>query len=177
MTDENKLPTRLSDFHETGGGAGAVELTDSAKRREALKWVGAAFVGGLMGFAGGTLMVAPSDGEALQAGAEGKEGPVCARRCFAFEPLEIERGDTVRGLASIGLGIHRDVTVRLFGINAPEPAAKALAYEWARTGAVELCVEPRARDERGRVVLGDLCTRDSCLSHELRKAGHAREIQ
>lgn len=173
--DENKLPLQLSDLHETGGGAGAVVLTSSAKRREALRWCGVALIGAAVGFTIGTVTVAPSDGAASLAGAEGQEvRPVCERWCYPFEPVEVIAGDTVRGRVELGLDVARIVEVQIFGIEATEAAARAFTYEWTRTGTIELCVEPRAKgSERGRT-FGDLCTRDSCLARALKDFGHAK---
>lgn len=174
--DENKLPPPLSRYNETGGGAGAVGLTRRARVREALRWGGVALIGAAVGFTIGTVTVAPSDGAASLAGAEGQEvRPVCERWCYPFEPVEVIAGDTVRGRVELGLDVARIVEVQIFGIEATEAAARAFTYEWTRTGTIELCVEPRAKgSEHGRI-LGDLCTRDSCLARALKDFGHARQ--
>lgn len=136
------------------------------------------------GFAGGVAVVDAPEGvtpvrEPLRA-----ETAVCERWVFPFDPHDTTDGDTVTGRVELGMGVSRVVKVRLFGIDAPESRgkskaagleAKAFTYEWLRAGDdFELRVEPKARDKYGRT-LGDICTRDGCLAHALRKAGHAKE--
>ncbi len=101
---------------------------------------------------------------------EPAEREQCAHLCYPFEPTEVIDGDLLRGDAALGMGVQRAVVVRLFGFTATSTGAAAFTREWTRTGSITLCVEPKA--QTGDRVVGQLCTRDSCLGTALFNAGH-----
>lgn len=91
-------------------------------------------------------------------------------------------GDTIVMQAHLGLGVHVDVTVRLFGIDTPEVRgkekvrgleAKAFVDGWADEHG-EVMLTWHGRGKYGRE-LAEVCPADggACLIPELRRKGFA----
>jgi len=112
------------------------------------------------------------------------KAPACAPNTYTATVTRVIDGDTLVLLAHVGLGVHREVTVRLTGIDTPElkldqlPSgrlAKAFAESWVERHENAVTLLDKGLGKYGRT-LGIICpaTGGECLADALRKAGHEK---